>query len=389
MVQAVPKLRKIDADRSFLSASRFHRSPRRAPVSQSGKRCRWLSVMYRCLPIQTRATRASEPPLRPAITGAAPAAARGGPVGHGVVADRAKLLPDRLRHAGADPGRDLRQPIGSPLARQAEPGMTHALCRAFNVATSKAQKEFPEQFIGTAVVPFRDVEESCDEARYAVQELGLKIICINGNWQGRNYDEIELYPFWKTVHDLGAVLYVHHNPFNCSVRDHLPSTYTLGWERMRRLHISNYLGFAFEYMVGMASLTLGGVLEEFPNLKFVFFEAGGSWLPWAMYTLDRVYGVEPQCARCTEKPSDLIRRSCFVAAEPEKALSPQRSPRLAARILFWAATIRTRPPPIPTRPPAWKRWKACLSRTRTTSSAETSSGCWASTKYSPGDRCRG
>ena len=139
-----------------------------------------------------------------------------------------------------------------------------------------------------------------------MQELGLKIICINGNWQGRNYDEIELYPFWKTVHDLGAVLYVHHNPFNCQVRDHVPSTYTLGWERMRRLHISNYLGFAFEYMVGMASLTLGGLLKEFPNLKFVFFESGGSWLPWAMYTLDRVYSVEQQCARCTEKPSDLI-----------------------------------------------------------------------------------
>jgi predicted TIM-barrel fold metal-dependent hydrolase len=72
----------------------------------------------------------------------------------------------------------------------------------------------------------------------------------------------------------------------------------------------------------MASLTLGGVLEEFPNLKFVFFEAGGSWLPWVMYTLDRVYGVEPQCARCTEKPSDLIRKSCFVAAEPDEFSLP-------------------------------------------------------------------
>ena len=54
----------------------------------------------------------------------------------------------------------------------------------------------------------------------------------------------------------------------------MPTTYTLGWERMRRLHISNYLGFAFEYMVGMAALTLGGVLQDFPSLKFCFFEAG-------------------------------------------------------------------------------------------------------------------
>jgi hypothetical protein len=77
---------------------------------------------------------------------------------------------------------------------------------------------------------------------------------------------------------------------------------TIGWERMRRLHISNYLSFAFEYMMGIASLTLGGLRKEFPNLLFCFFEAGGSWLPWVMYTLDRVYKVEPQCARCDRGP---------------------------------------------------------------------------------------
>ena len=88
---------------------------------------------------------------------------------------------------------------------------------------------------------------------------------------------------------------------------------------MRRLHISNYLGFGFEYMMGMASLTLGGVLEEFPNLKFCFFEAGGSWLPWVMYTLDRTYNVERQCARCTTPPSELIRKSSLVAVEPDEA----------------------------------------------------------------------
>jgi predicted TIM-barrel fold metal-dependent hydrolase len=322
MVQAVPKLRKIDADSHFFPPADFVDLASALPYLSPEA----LQMVERDVSVFTnpnaraggfQATAAGK--RLGGGAGAIGTRAPGGPVGHGVVADRAKLLPE----TGFDmqvliPDGIYANPFGSPIAREAEPGMTHALCRAFNVATSKAQKEFPEQFIGTAVVPFRDVQESCEEARYAVQELGLKIICINGNWQGRNYDEIELYPFWKTVHDLGAVLYVHHNPFNCQVRDHVPSTYTLGWERMRRLHISNYLGFAFEYMVGMASLTLGGLLEEFPNLKFVFFEAGGSWLPWAMYTLDRVYGVEQQCARCTEKPSDLIRRSCFVAVEPDE-----------------------------------------------------------------------
>jgi predicted TIM-barrel fold metal-dependent hydrolase len=208
-------------------------------------------------------------------------------------------------------------PFGSPIGRSWDPGLRLALCRAFNNASAEAQRVKPDVFIGTGIVPFSDVEESCEEAR-RIASLGLKAITINGNWKGQNWDSTELYPFWQTVQDLGLILYVHHNPFACSVQDHAPTTYTLGWERMRRLHISNYLGFAFEYMVGMAALTLGGVFREFPNLKFCFFEAGGSWLPWAMYTLDRVYAVEPQCARCEVEPSELILQNCFVAVEPDE-----------------------------------------------------------------------
>ena len=249
----------------------------------------------------------------------APAASAGGAVGHGIVEDRAKLLPE----TGFDmqvliPDGIFANPFGSPVARDWEPGLRLALCAAYNNATAASQNRFPNAFIGTAVVPFGDVGESVKEATRAVKELGLKAITINGNWVGKNYDSIELYPFWKAVSDLDVPLYVHHNPFSCQVNDHIPTTYTIGWERMRRLHISNYLGFAFEYMVGMASLTLGGVLEEFPNLKFAFFEAGGSWLPWVMYTLDRVYKVEPQCARCTTRPSELIKQSCYVAVEPDE-----------------------------------------------------------------------
>jgi predicted TIM-barrel fold metal-dependent hydrolase len=244
---------------------------------------------------------------------------RAGAVGHGDVAERAGLVTG----TGFDmqvliPDGIFANPFGSPIGRPFDEGLRLGLCRAFNNATAAAQLERPDVFIGTGVVPFQDVEESCAEAR-RIAGLGLKAITINGNWGGENWDTTELYPFWQTVADLNLVMYVHHNPFSCQVSDHIPTTHTLGWERMRRLHISNYLGFAFEYMVGMASLTLGGLLKEFPTLRFCFFEAGGSWLPWAMYTLDRVYGVERQCARCDEPPSESIRRSCLVAVEPDEA----------------------------------------------------------------------
>jgi aminocarboxymuconate-semialdehyde decarboxylase len=248
---------------------------------------------------------------------------RGGDVsgieGHGDPAARVRLLPATgFEVQVLIPDRIFANPFGSPLARAEEPGLRLALCQLYNDATAEAQAQFPEQLIGTAVVPFQDVAESCAEARRAVRELGLKAVTINGNWGGRNYDALDLYPFWETISDLGVPLYVHHNPFLCQVYDHWPTTHTLGGERLRRLHISNYLGFAFEYMVGMAALTLGGVLTQFPDLKFCFFEAGGSWLPWVWYQLDHVWRVEPQCARCDEAPSAQLRRSCWVAVEPDE-----------------------------------------------------------------------
>ena len=258
----------------------------------------------------------------------APAAAprpAGGAIGHGIPQDRAGLLPE----TGFDmqvliPDGIFANSFGSPTRPHWEPGVALALCMAFNNAAAAAQKALPDTFIATARVPLAlDVQESCREAERAVKELGTKIIVLTGNWMGKNFDEIALFPFWRTIADLGAVVYVHGNPFNCQVNDHVPSTYTLGWERMRRLHISNYLGFAFEGMMCCASLTLGGLLEELPDLKFCNFESGGSWLPWVYYTLDRVYGVERQCARCSTRPSELLRQAFYVAVEPDEFCLPQ------------------------------------------------------------------
>jgi len=248
------------------------------------------------------------------------------------VAERARLLPQ----TGFDmqvliPHGIFGNPFGSPIGRAMDEGIRLALCKAYNNAAAAAQRQFPDKLIGTAVVPFGDVNESTKEATRAVNDLGLRAITINGNWMGRNYDSIELYPFWETMNALGVPLYVHHNPFTCQIHDHLPSTHTLGWERLRRLHISNYLGFGFEYMMAMASLTLGGVLKEFPELKFCFFEAGGTWLPWAMYTLDRTFRVEPQCARITVPPSEYIRNSCWVAVEPDEFCLPQAVAAIGSR----------------------------------------------------------
>lgn len=208
---------------------------------------------------------------------------------------------------------------GSPSGGDRPLPVRVALSRAYNNAASAAQQEYPDRFIGTCIVPFDDLEESRREVTRAVKDLGLRALMLPGNWLGKNYDTIDLYPFWETVNDLDIAIFVHQITQGCSggpaVVDHPPRYPMVGYERMRRLHIGTYLGFGLEYAMACAALSLGGVLDEFPNLRFCFFEAGAGWLPYAMLGCDRSFLIEPACARTKTMPSELIKQHCFTAVE--------------------------------------------------------------------------
>lgn len=135
-----------------------------------------------------------------------------------------------------------------------------------------AERRYPSRFIGPLTIPFDDLEASIQESQRVVQELG-------------------------------------------------PPRYPMiGMEHMRRLHIGTYLGFGLEYTVACAAPTLGGVLDEFPQLRFCFFETGASWMPYAMYGAVRAFDIEPQCPRTTTRPSKLIKKHCLTAVEPSEHL---------------------------------------------------------------------
>ncbi len=198
-----------------------------------------------------------------------------------------------------------------------------AMCQLFNNATGVAQAKFPDSFIGTMVVPFDDVAAATVEIRRGATELGLKVVVLPFNWVGKNFGEFELYPFWQSVNDLGVTVFCHGITQGCSgnIGDHQPRYPAAFAERMRRLHLGTYMGFGMEYQMATGALTLGGVFDEFPRLNFCFFEAGASWLPYAMYACDRSFLIEPQCSRTSNLPSELITSHCLTAIEPMESIA--------------------------------------------------------------------
>ena len=206
---------------------------------------------------------------------------------------------------------------GSPAGGDMPLPVRVALSRAYNNAAADAQKAHPDRLIGIATVPFDDLDETRAEVRRAVKDLCLQAVMLPGNWLGKNYDSIELYPLWETINELDVPVFVHQIPQSCfgSVVDHVARYPMVGHERMHRLHIGTYLGFGLEYSMACAALTLGGVLDEFPNLRFCFLEAGAGWLPYAMLGCDRSFYIEPACSRTKTLPSELMKKHCFTAIE--------------------------------------------------------------------------
>ena len=191
-----------------------------------------------------------------------------------------------------------------------------AMAKLYNDEAAALQKKYPDRYIGMATVPWDDIEGSVKELERA-HKMGLKVVYILGNWMGKNLDAYELFPWWEAVNDMKMACIIHGIPQGCggAIIDHSTSYPMVGTERYHRLHIGTYLGFGLEYAVAATSLTLGGVVDEFPNLKFLFYEAGAGWLPYAMLGADRSFYIEPQCARTQTPPSELMKKHFLTAIE--------------------------------------------------------------------------
>ena len=57
------------------------------------------------------------------------------------------------------------------------------------------------------------------------------------------------------------------------------------------------------------------MLDQFPKLRFLFFEAGATWMAYAMHGADRSFYIERACSRTNTRPSELILQHCMTAVE--------------------------------------------------------------------------
>jgi len=142
-------------------------------------------------------------------------------------------------------------------------GLTNDIekCRLVNNKLREIEKTFPKRFLGLAHVPPLGGESSYNELKRSFYEFGFKGVAIPSVIGEIELDSEKLFPFYNKVQELGLFIFIH--PALSSSGNYLD--YDLG----------RSVGREFQLVISTIRLINGGVLDEFPELRFIISHLGG------------------------------------------------------------------------------------------------------------------
>lgn len=152
----------------------------------------------------------------------------------------------------------------------------------------------PDRFHFWAQVPMQDPRAAAKELERAVIELGAQGISIGGaNFGGRQAHDPALHPVWEKVSELGVMVFVHG--YNQSV--------TWG-ERAcdNPFDTTSIVGMNSDETLFYWNITNGGVLDDFPDLRFLITHGGG----FVPFQLGRFNATNKTMAPDSKNKKDLI-----------------------------------------------------------------------------------
>lgn len=136
-------------------------------------------------------------------------------------------------------------------------------CRVINDDLANVESTYRGRFLGLASVPIQEGEAGLAEMERAIRELDLRGVTIASQVMGQSLDSPRLRDFYRKVQELDVVIFVH------------PASVPAGYEWTRDYDLARILGRELDLMVATTRLIVGGVLDEFPRLRFVMGHLGG------------------------------------------------------------------------------------------------------------------
>lgn len=182
----------------------------------------------------------------------------------------------------------------SPGVHVHPPSRAVVYARLVNDALAGIVRERSGRFTSLATLPLNDPAAAVGELERAMDALGFPGVMVFGNVNGVALSDRRYEPLWAQAHARNAVCYIH-------------PTHPLGVEAMREYWLMPLVGFPFDTTLAAASLVFSGVVQRYPNIRWVLGHLGGA-IPYLAERLDRGYRAFPTCrANISRPPTDYLR----------------------------------------------------------------------------------
>ena len=147
----------------------------------------------------------------------------------------------------------------------------------------------PKRFLGLGSVPMQAPRLAVKELERLMMLPGMRGVQVGSHINEWNLDDEDLYPFWEACEDLGACIMVH--PWDMMGRDTMPRHW-LPW----------LVSMPAETSRAICSVLMGGLMDRFPGLRFMFAHGGGSF-PATLGRIDHGFTMRPDlCQTRTKNP---------------------------------------------------------------------------------------
>lgn len=162
------------------------------------------------------------------------------------------------------------------------------LARMVNDSFAIIMRERSDQFTALATLPLNDPEASVEELERAIKDLGFKGAALHSNINGVALSDKRYWPLYEKANQLEVVFDIH------------PS-FPVGVEAMKEYWLMPLIGFPFDTTLAAAKLVFSGVVEKFPQIKWVLGHLGGA-IPYLAERLDRGYFAFRACREYISQP---------------------------------------------------------------------------------------
>jgi aminocarboxymuconate-semialdehyde decarboxylase len=146
-----------------------------------------------------------------------------------------------------------------------------------------------------ATLPFLDPDRTVKELERCIDELKFQGACIGSNINGMGLDNQLLYPFYERISDYDLPIHIHPRA-------------PADKETYKDYRLGPMIGFEMELCIAVVRLIMGGVMERFPDLKFIVSHLGGA-IPYLAERIQKCYEAYPECRGNISGPAkDYLRR---------------------------------------------------------------------------------